>query len=115
MQTKNTPPDATEVLIKKKRHGQQLTTSALCLAVVFFLSFSPYAPTTRNLIWYEIQCWGLVAVPLVLSSFAFIHLLPVLVRGVGTQRISAVILLIVSGYYAYQGWEEIIFHYMINP
>ena len=112
MQTENTQPDATECKIKKKRYDRRLTISAVCLAFVFFLSFSPYT-TPHNLIWQEIKTWGLVAVPLVLSSFAFIHLLPVLVRGSATQRVSAVILLIVAGYYSAQGWEEIIFHYMI--
>ena len=113
MQTTNTQSTEAEVLTKKKKYDRQLTTSALCLAAIFFLSLSSYAPTTRNLIWYEIQSWGLVAVPLVLSSFAFIHLLPVLVRGIGTQRVSAVILLIVAGYFAYQNWGAMICDYVI--
>lgn len=114
MQTKNTQTDATDGSIKKKRYDRQLTTSALCLAAVFILSLPPSSTTPQSLVWSEAKRWGLVAVPLVLSSFAFIHLLPVLVRGIGTQRLSVAILLIVSGYFAYQGWGAMIVDYVIN-
>jgi hypothetical protein len=114
MQIKHTQSDPIEVLAKQKRYDRQLTTSALCIAAVFFLSLSSYTPTTQNLIWYEIKRWGLVAVPLVLSSFAFIHVLPVLLRGIGTQRISAVLLLVVAGYFAFQNWGAMVCDYVLN-
>lgn len=114
MKAKRPPSDATECSTKRKRYDQQLTTAAFCLAGVFFFSLLPSGSESPNVIWYEIRSWGFVAVPLVLSSFAFIHVLPVLLRGFGTQRISAAVLLIVAGYFAYQNWGAMMCNYVIN-
>ena len=109
MQSPSTPERAVENLPKKNYH-HRLLVSALCLAAVFLISLVTYAPPSNDA-WYE---GAILAFTVLSSSFACIFLLPVLVYGRGEQRVSAVVLVIFSGYYAYKGWEAVIVDYVIN-
>jgi len=87
--------------------------SAICTAIVFLFFWGPYT-MTPNIMWEELKSTVTVTLTVLLSSFAFIYLLPVLVRGRAKQRLFAVILAVFAGYYAHQAWEIFIYNYVIN-
>jgi threonine/homoserine/homoserine lactone efflux protein len=113
MHRATTQPEAAEALNEKKKYDRQFVTAATCLAIVFLLSLPPYA-APQNIIWHELKSWGLVAVPVILSSFAFVHVLPAMVRGHRRQRLTAIGLAVFAGYFAFKHWEMVIENYVIN-
>lgn len=109
MESLNKPQRPVENLAKKQ-FANRLIVATLCIAVVFMLGLVTYTPPS-NRAWFE---GALLAAVVLLPSFACIYLLPVLLRGQGEQRVAALVLLILSGYFAYRGWEIAIVDYVIN-
>ena len=89
---------------------------AFCIAAVFFVMHSRYfnLATTNDSIGDEIKDFASVGLPCIFSSFAFIFLLPVLVRGRGQQWLKAIVLAALAVYFAFQYWEIIVENYVIN-
>ena len=105
-----------EALKRVKNYTTRLLVAAFCIAAVFFVMHSRYfnLTTTNDSLWDEIKDFVGVGLPCILSSFAFIYLLPVLVRGRGQQWLKAVVLAALAVYFAFQYWEMIIENYGIN-
>jgi hypothetical protein len=101
---------------KAKSYEIRINAAACGMVAIFIVKYSRYLNlvTTVNSSWDVIKMFLAIAIPCAIATFAFLMLLPIVVRGSNQQRLKAVVLALLAAYFAFSYWEMMIENYVIN-